>query len=329
MKSKNRNVAIGVGIAVGLGGLAYYMSNRAGASPWTDHDPDPIPGPDPDPDPGPGPDPWPDMGMVYSPFGGKRMPICKEIIIPGLPSFEYWDRRKWVLYPGGDYHVTVAHNWGENGAIFPIRIFYTNDKDLRGITSAELGIYASKAYPVKWDIGSVSKSETYAWAISKMWHILIYPTQYQCPEGWDSIDKMVRVMTYVHQPRISGYSLLPEDFMDKHASICPTCKGEGWYFAPLHPFGVSCYECNRTGKIFYSYLEAGIKDWRIPIEIKTGMGGMWAITDRCLIDCPYCGGQITYVYPSVGGCNRYELLSNLMDHIVDSHPQFPLNKRRY
>ena len=322
-----KNVGIAVAAAAGVGGLAYLIvKSRQSPVPG----PSPGPGPDPVPWPDPDPDPWPDIGMVYSPFGGKRMPICKELIIPGLPSFEYWDRRKWTVYPGGDYHVTVAHHWGENGAIFPIRIFSAYDRDLRGITSAELGIYASKAYPVKWDTGSVAHHETYAWRSGKIWYVLIYPTQYQCPEGWGSIDEMVRAMTYVWQSTLTGSPLSPpEEFMNKHASTCPTCGGKGYYSHPLYPFGRSCYECNRTGKILYSYLEAGIKDWRIPIEIKTGMGGMWAITDSCFIYCPYCGGQITYVYPSVGGCKRYELLTDLMLHIQDEHPQYPLTQRRY
>lgn len=114
-------------------------------------------------------------GTYYLPFGGTRMPVCTEVVVPSVEPFTAWPD---IRFDGGDYIMSgygllkVPPRIGWLG--FPI-----------GAVEAIVGRLPD-AYPTVWDAGTVNDWSTYILSQQGAAYLLVVAADYTCPPYWNS-----------------------------------------------------------------------------------------------------------------------------------------------
>lgn len=237
------------------------------------------------------------VGTYYSPFGGRRMPVCTKIIVPNVEPFIAIGEE----FPGGDYVIPDERlRWGvepwECRAFFPPgggypNCYYGSVPYKCSDTPAEVRERFLDAYPVEWDTGEVGAwtSHLYKGGLLVPYgnFILIAPTEWDCKPYWDTKDELARIIVIQGQYRIHKLEDF-ENFLSTHGGR-------------VDP-------------------EAGYRDWVKPIEWKVrGFQGHV----RAELSCPYCSTKVTYANRIVP---YLDMARQLLEHIEQEHPDHPLTE---
>lgn len=122
------------------------------------------------------------VGTYYSPFGGRRTPICTELTIPNVEPFVAY----FTSHPGGDY-IMEGH-----GA------FRVAFGPLIGTSEIppEIEERLNDAYPSAWDIGTVGIRPGTDWSIHRSgdWLYVAARASINCPPYWDSKEELAQVI---------------------------------------------------------------------------------------------------------------------------------------
>lgn len=190
----------------------------------------------------------------YNPFGGTRFPICTELTVPTAD---------------GD----VVFSRGEN------------QFDIINPSQAVIDALP-QAYPSQWSPAeaTVRQWEKY---ISSQWRVSIMPTDYDCPEYWDSKAELASVIA-----KREMQVWIPWDW--------------------LNQFG------DRIK------LTAGWRDWVVAPNFYSICGGGYCSR---YIDCPVCGERVFYETGIQGSATDREKGARvLLEHIETEHPNHPLTE---
>jgi hypothetical protein len=233
----------------------------------------------------------------YSPFGGKRFPICTKILIPNVNAFGD--------FPGGDL---LWDGFSD---------FFFNPGVRSGLqyVNSEQQLY--EATPAEWDAGSATSSVKSV-NLGYVDDILVMAVEYSCQEYWDSKEQLAEM--------IAGHALyfgtIPTEWIMQYGVTCPTCGGTG-YIIDRRGHRRDCRTCGGVGKILMMDLSRGIRDWVKSMKIGTNPPVYVGITYyNYTIQCPYCGRLIERNHED----GRVVLARDLLNHIETSHPNHPLTE---
>jgi hypothetical protein len=226
-------------------------------------------------------------GTYYLPFGGKRMPICTDIVIPNVPPFKvfYWLSTQTFNWPGGDLKYSdiamISPGFFSGVTSFPILF------PLSAVT--ELVSRLSSAQPIAWNpSGANITNYLIQITTSKILNgliISIMATDYTCEEYWSSKDELASMMV---------------DFN------CRLAIPDAWK--------------TQYGKI---ELSVGIRDWVYYPGIKSQcMAG----TCRFTITCPYGNDFPTTNWVDPYDFDKLSFARSFLEHIERAHPNHPLTE---
>lgn len=168
------------------------------------------------------------VGTYYSPFGGRRTPICTELIIPNVDPFVAW----FVNHPGGDYII-------EGRGAFRITF-----GPLIGVSyiQPEIEERLNDAYPSAWDIGIVGDRPDSDWSLHKGEKYLYVAVRAysNCPPYWDSKEELAQVIAGLRGYKWASplYGTVPSglDNYDVTRGIAgwekPVNWGDNWIYCP-------------------------------------------------------------------------------------------------
>jgi hypothetical protein len=231
----------------------------------------------------------------YSPFGGKRFPICTKILIPNVNPFGD--------FLGGDLL------WSGFSDFF----FDPGVRSGLQYVNSEQQLY--EATPAEWDAGSATsfvKSVTLGYVDD----VLVMAVDYSCQEYWDSKERLAQMIA----GRNLYFGTIPTEWILQYGVTCPTCGGTGKIIG-RRGHQRDCPTCGGLGKILMIDLSRGIRDWAKSMDISTNPPVYAGIeTYNYTIHCPYCSAVIEHDHED----GRIALARDLLDHIETNHPDHPL-----
>lgn len=153
------------------------------------------------------------VATYYCPWGGERMPVCTDIIIPDVEPFEIFG----FSHPGGDFRYSDfplgSVPSGENRAVFWVPSYY--DEIIAKLPSA---------YPAEWDPADADITDWVSHFLSN-YHgakLTIMPIEYTCKPHWDSKDELAKTIDRIVFGLGIGRSAFAE-WKDKYGITCSTC----------------------------------------------------------------------------------------------------------
>jgi len=226
-------------------------------------------------------------GTYYSPFGGTRMPLCTQIVVPSS---------------GGDITRNGLSSFG-----FSTRI------DPTSLAQAQATVWTPKTATVR----------SYARYVDLgYWDfVIIMATDFTCQPYWGSKEELARMIVgYTGNVGIG----LPTEWILQYGTTCPTCNGTGRVWSDRRHRYVTCPTCNGRGKILLVNLSKGIRDWvKSPSIRANGFQGEVQYT----ITCPYNDSHVFQSGWIDAGWNTNEKVAfatQLLSHIESAHPTHPL-----
>lgn len=238
-------------------------------------------------------------GQYYNPFGGTRMPLCVDIVVPGVPAFSYYN----YTHPGGDLVWSALPLYGSPKSVFSTRWNVIESRLAYGL-------------PIAWSPSGSNVTQWVTYYISRYTtSLVVMATAYtSCQQYWDSKDELAVMMAGKSHsaPRI------PDEWRLAYGTTCPTCGGTGIYDNGRRR---TCPECWGSGKTFRIDLIRGIRDWVKPIKFGTNPPVYAGIKQfNYTIKCPYCNTVVELDHEQ----KKLALVELLFDHIEDRHPTHPL-----
>jgi len=200
-------------------------------------------------------------GTYYMPWGGIRMPVCTEIIVPNVEPFTYGG----VIHPGGNY---VMRGTGT----FRTRIRQVIDK-------------MPNAYPTVWDPAGATVNNwvtyvDYGYSTS----VVVMAVTFTCQEYWNSKEALANLL---NRATDGMYVRVPDEWISLYGSTCPSCGGTG--VTTQRERTGRCPECGGTGVSLRADLKNGWRDWEKFIRYFSICGAGSCIPR---IYCPYCDMRI-------------------------------------
>lgn len=252
-------------------------------------------------------------GTYYPPWGGIRMPICTEIVIPDVNPFKIL----YIDHPGGDLVYSGS------SLTIPSLI-------LRAIRAAGSENQLYEAYPTKWNPAGAEVTE-YARHVTIGWRdaeIMIMATNYTCQEYWGSLNELADMIAEgLGQGRMS----IPPEWVEEYSSTCPVCGGAGK--VQVGSKLLKCSTCGGTGKAFLIDLRRGWRDWVKEIKFNSICGGGMC-TPR--LYCPYAdehAGGKDYVegapHTIALAWDVVSFVRQFLRHIENKHPNHPLTEQAW
>jgi hypothetical protein len=272
-------------------------------------------------------------GAYYSPFGGKRLPLITDIVIPNVPAFTVpiYFAGTTFNWPSGDlkYSDMIKAAGGSQGG------WYTPDPVSRFTIWPPFNIpqvlnLLQDAQPISWDPPDASISQ-FVLAVTSIVQmvstssVLMMAAEYSCKEYWDSKDELAKMIVGYCRGTANSDIYLPDAWILQYGTTCPTCEGTGQVYSIGRHRYVTCSTCHGLGKVLNVDLCRGIRDWH------TYPG----ITTKCqnsppgcnyYITCPFCGKLDSgYIASDI----RFDLLSfarRFLEHMGTNHPNHPLTE---
>lgn len=254
--------------------------------------------------------------QYYSPYGGKRMPLCTDITVPGVAPFG--------PFPGGDLI------WSEfrKLSLFPL------DASLFISSIQQIISKLAAATPRTWEPAGATISDwvsrfayplnAFGLSIGNAAGLLIMATNYTCQEYWDSKEELAQMIA-ASLSLGSPFPVLPTDWITTYGTTCPTCGGTGK--VQIYSTGryQTCPTCHGLGKILRVNLLSGLRDW---VNAPTFNAFEYANTPFTIqTQCPYGDMLITLTYTDdPGPAGKLDLARALIAHIETAHPDHPLTE---
>jgi hypothetical protein len=256
------------------------------------------------------------VAQHYSPFGGTRMPLCTDIVVPGVAPFG--------SFPGGDLIWSEAPM---GVAMGHISLFITTTQQVRDKLSA--------ATPRAWDPDGATVSEYASKCANPLYDfgitmgnaagLLIMATNYDCQPYWNSKDDLARMIAT--NLGSGTFPAIPDEWKLQYGITCPACGGTGHFIDPHtgreYP-GRSCSTCGGLGKILKVDLARGLRDWVYPIRYAAICGSGYCVPQ---IYCPYCDAPFRGPSHVQGlSWDKLSFARSFLVHIETVHPNHPLTE---
>lgn len=251
-------------------------------------------------------------GTYYNPFGGPRVPLCTDIIVPNVAPFavSFTD----YVHPGGNLVFSSLPQYGDATSKFWLPHGGFDEVKAR----------LPYAYPIVWSPdGSVVTDWVAYYDADYSTSLLIMAIQYTCGKNyWDSREELAMM--------IAGKTSdihLPNEWILQYGVTCPVCNGTGRHTDPRtgRLTNRNCSNCAGLGKIFEIDLVRGVRDWVKPIEFGTNPPIYAGIAQyNYTIKCPYCSTLVELDHEE----GKLALATLLLGHIETAHPTHPLTSPR-
>jgi hypothetical protein len=239
------------------------------------------------------------VGTYYSPFGGKRFPLCTDIVVPGVPAFTLRHGTTGAIvfsWPGGDLKysdIVSATSKGQWPTRNPATLFPF--WSIEGLAMpSEVTSRLPYAQPIAWNptdatisnYQMVNGPNLFPTSQIPIPYVIIVASNYTCKEYWGSKDELASVIAYFDSSKwLNGLAGVGDNFE----------------------------------------LNVGIRDWVYYPGIKSscfqGYCDFWAT-------CPYCGAKIGISHISTTDYvlqnGALSIARSLLQHIETAHPDRPL-----
>lgn len=259
------------------------------------------------------------LSTYYIPWGGVRMPICTDIIIPDVEPFELYG----VSYPGGDIRYSEFSFVDIPPSDMARAVFRVSSRYDK--IAAKLPL----AYPVAWDMSDAGITE-WTGHIAEDYHgkvLTIMPTNYTCNEYWDDKDELASVIA---GGLGSGRWPLLSEWVSEYGKACPVCNGTGQVVCTHDMHGcmpgrlIECRNCGGTGKVLLVDLQRGWRDWQKAIDYHSVCG---AGSCTPSVRCPYCDQKIYGPSHTRGlSWDKESFARVILRHIEEKHPTHSLTE---
>lgn len=241
-------------------------------------------------------------GQYYNPFGATRMPVCVDIVVPGVPAFSYFG----YIHPGGDLVWSTLPLYGSPKSVFSTRQYQIESRLAYG-------------QPIAWSpSGSVVTQWVTHFISAYTSSLTVMATSYTpCQQYWDGKDELAVMIAGRSYDSIR----VPDEWKLTYGVTCPTCKGTGLYERDHTARLRTCPTCGGLGKVLKVDLTRGIRDWVKPIQFSTNPPVYTGIEQfNYTIRCPYCNTLVELDHE----LGKLALVELLFDHIETEHPTHPL-----
>jgi hypothetical protein len=262
-----------------------------------------------------------EVGTYYSPFGGVRMPICTDLLIPNAAP------------GGGDLLFSSLPPSPAGYPVIPY-LYYGHGPSLFSVpnnATAAVKAQLPNARPAAWDPPDVTVNECVTYFEGgPSSSILVMAAEYTCKEYWGSEGELALMIG----TNLGGMgAAIPDAWVLNFGTTCPICGGTGQvpctssnrlqYHCTVGSM-MTCRTCGGLGKILRVDLYRGLRDSAKPITYTSTRIGT---TNHYIpyIACPYCGTLIEGP-THVGGTtwDELSLVRDLLTHIKTVHPTHPL-----
>jgi hypothetical protein len=259
-------------------------------------------------------------GTYYSPYGGTRMPLCTDILIPNVPAFDH-SGEGWPAWAGGDM-VWSEYFGPDFYYIAPISEFRPAQ------CLIEIAEQLPQGQPIAW---TPSDAVVANWVTNystgrgiPIPRLLVAATEYTCPEYWHTKHELAAMIA--GRERIV---YVASEWTYIYGKTCPTCGGTGQVVCTPGMHGcrpgqmTTCLTCGGGGIIVIVDLTRGIRDWIKPFDYYVWY---YDYTYTTRIRCPVCDTvfQAGLYDSDPGQAGREDAARFLLNHIETNHPNHPL-----
>jgi hypothetical protein len=231
------------------------------------------------------------LGTYYSPFGGTRMPLCTDIVLPDVQPFTYPYVYPPFSWPGGDlkYSDLVAATdiggWPTRSPVSRFTFWFTPTQITERLPYAQ---------PIAWNPDDAQADE-FVLEITKdpTFHvpvITLMAVGYSCKAYWSSKDELAKMIVgYCGSRSIT----LPTDWATQYGKNIDLCRGiHDWVYYP------------------------GIKS-----QCQNSPPGC-----NYYIMCPFCGRFDSGFISADRTFDKLSFARRFLEHMEAAHPNHPLTE---